>query len=293
MIKKGDTPGKTGITQQAEGEGGLPPEVLQSVGAYLRQWRWRKSLSLRALGELSGVSFQTIARIEKGENFFSLQNLWRIAVALKVPPGAFLQPERQGGYVPAVAETTGAIWKERIFFTGDEVLPVPCPPHRQFSNLEAFFLSNGGCAIGAPLEEAEALEDKDLCIVLRRKRREENLSLRQYRSHKALQADARTAGLYGLGEALRQEDLKSTLEAAKNRSVEELGDEATGALINGGTSATKQTSAIDVLRESLQHSPGVLIDVEMTAAPSDEMVELLGEEVRRIWIVVYTIQKHK
>lgn len=40
---------------------------MENIGQTIREIRDKKKLSLRALGELSGVSWNTIARIERGE----------------------------------------------------------------------------------------------------------------------------------------------------------------------------------------------------------------------------------
>ena len=50
----------------------------------LAEWRAKRRLSLRALGELAGVSYVTIARIERGKHDPRLSTLRLLAKAMKV-----------------------------------------------------------------------------------------------------------------------------------------------------------------------------------------------------------------
>jgi transcriptional regulator with XRE-family HTH domain len=52
------------------------------MGLLLRRWRERKGLSMRALGEQSGVSYVTIAKIEAGTVSPTLLTLEKLAGAL-------------------------------------------------------------------------------------------------------------------------------------------------------------------------------------------------------------------
>ena len=54
------------------------------MGLLLREWRSRRGLSLRALGELSGVSYVNISRIEAGTMSPTVTTLDRLAAALGV-----------------------------------------------------------------------------------------------------------------------------------------------------------------------------------------------------------------
>lgn len=64
---------------------------LAHMGAELRKRREAAGHTLRSLGKLSGVSYQTIGRIELGRELFSLANLWGIAAALGVEPWELLK----------------------------------------------------------------------------------------------------------------------------------------------------------------------------------------------------------
>ncbi|OLC15994.1 MAG: hypothetical protein AUH29_06355 [Candidatus Rokubacteria bacterium 13_1_40CM_69_27] len=54
------------------------------MGLLLRRWRERRGLSLRALGERSGVSYVTIARVEAGTKSPTVTTLEKLAAALGV-----------------------------------------------------------------------------------------------------------------------------------------------------------------------------------------------------------------
>lgn len=83
------------MTKARPEHGGPSPADLAHIGAQLRTRREAKKHTLRSLGKLSGVSFQTIGRIELGREFFSLANLWQIALALGAEPGELLQRAKQ------------------------------------------------------------------------------------------------------------------------------------------------------------------------------------------------------
>lgn len=70
---------------------------------FLKQQRSEKGLSLRGLGELSGVSYVTIKDIEDGVSQPSFDNVLRILNALGVSMSEFL---RAAGYVPPVKSKT-------------------------------------------------------------------------------------------------------------------------------------------------------------------------------------------
>jgi transcriptional regulator with XRE-family HTH domain len=55
-----------------------------SVGSHLRELRQQRGLSLRALGELSGLSANAISLIERGASSPSVSTLHRLATALGV-----------------------------------------------------------------------------------------------------------------------------------------------------------------------------------------------------------------
>jgi transcriptional regulator with XRE-family HTH domain len=58
---------------------------------YLKQKRREHGLSLRALDELTGVSYGYIREIEEGKKQPTFDVLWRLLTALGVPFGDFLK----------------------------------------------------------------------------------------------------------------------------------------------------------------------------------------------------------
>jgi transcriptional regulator with XRE-family HTH domain len=54
------------------------------MGLLLREWRSRRGLSLRELGERSGMSYVTIARIEAGTLSPTVASLAKLAEALEI-----------------------------------------------------------------------------------------------------------------------------------------------------------------------------------------------------------------
>ena len=55
-------------------------------GERLRQLRVQKALSLRALGEITGVAFDTISKLENGRRPARLATIRKLADALGVEP---------------------------------------------------------------------------------------------------------------------------------------------------------------------------------------------------------------
>jgi len=55
------------------------------LGQRLRALRKQRGLSQERLGERSGLSGKFIGEVERGEKSISLDSLYRVAVALKVP----------------------------------------------------------------------------------------------------------------------------------------------------------------------------------------------------------------
>ena len=58
--------------------------VRSFLGQRLRALRKQRRLSQERLGERSGLSGKFIGEVERGEKSISLDNLYRVAVALKV-----------------------------------------------------------------------------------------------------------------------------------------------------------------------------------------------------------------
>lgn len=70
------------------------PLTPRDLGRLLRERRRRDGLSLREAAEDVGVSFNTLARIEKG-HVPDVGTFQRIAEWVGVTPGAFFRPERR------------------------------------------------------------------------------------------------------------------------------------------------------------------------------------------------------
>ena len=62
------------------------------IGDAVRTHRTARGWSLTELGRASGLSKTILARIERGDGNPSVETLWRIAQALRVPLGALLTP---------------------------------------------------------------------------------------------------------------------------------------------------------------------------------------------------------
>ncbi|MCA9978434.1 MAG: cupin domain-containing protein [Anaerolineales bacterium] len=62
-----------------------------NIGNKIRQLREQAGLSLRALADLGGLSFNAISRIERGENSPTVATLHRLATALEVPITEFFR----------------------------------------------------------------------------------------------------------------------------------------------------------------------------------------------------------
>ena len=62
-------------------------------GQRLRQLRVEKALSLRALGEITGVAFDTISKLENGHRPARLVTIRKLAEALGVEPKELMKGE--------------------------------------------------------------------------------------------------------------------------------------------------------------------------------------------------------
>ncbi len=62
-------------------------------GERLRQLRVEKALSLRALGEITGVAFDTISKLENGRRPARLVTIRKLAEALGVEPKELMKGE--------------------------------------------------------------------------------------------------------------------------------------------------------------------------------------------------------
>jgi transcriptional regulator with XRE-family HTH domain len=65
-------------------------------GGRLRQLRVEKALSLRALGEITGVAFDTISKLENGRRPARLVTVRKLAEALGVEPKELMKGEDDG-----------------------------------------------------------------------------------------------------------------------------------------------------------------------------------------------------
>jgi transcriptional regulator with XRE-family HTH domain len=63
-----------------------------SIGRTVRSERLAQGRSLSELGRASGLSKTILARIERGDGNPSVETLWRVSQALRVPLGALLAP---------------------------------------------------------------------------------------------------------------------------------------------------------------------------------------------------------
>ena len=65
-------------------------------GQRLRELRVERALSLRALGDRSGVSFATINNLENGNRPARLATIRKLAEALDVEPNELMKGEERG-----------------------------------------------------------------------------------------------------------------------------------------------------------------------------------------------------
>src|SRR3954470_18394448 len=75
-----------------------PSLDVRALGVRIRELRRRKSFSLQALAELSGVSFSMLSAIERGQKVPSILVMSQIATALGTSIGRLVDAER----VPSV-----------------------------------------------------------------------------------------------------------------------------------------------------------------------------------------------
>jgi DNA-binding Xre family transcriptional regulator len=61
----------------------------------LKEWRRRRKLSLRRLGEISGVHFVSLAKMEAGRLDPRLSTLLKLCKALEITPNDLVQPFKQ------------------------------------------------------------------------------------------------------------------------------------------------------------------------------------------------------
>jgi DNA-binding Xre family transcriptional regulator len=61
----------------------------------LAEWRRRRKLSLRRLGEISGVHFVSLAKMEAGTLDPRLSTVLKLCKALEITPNDLVQPSKQ------------------------------------------------------------------------------------------------------------------------------------------------------------------------------------------------------
>ena len=61
----------------------------------LKEWRRRRKLSLRRLGEKSGVHYVSLAKMEAGKLDPRLSTLLKLCKALEITPNDLIQPSKQ------------------------------------------------------------------------------------------------------------------------------------------------------------------------------------------------------
>jgi len=77
-------------------------ESISKLGAMLRARRREKRLSLRDLADQTGVSFNTLSRVERG-HVPDIKNFQRIVDWLEVPAETFLEPAEEPSTPNAIA----------------------------------------------------------------------------------------------------------------------------------------------------------------------------------------------
>ena len=76
-------------------------------GAPCASCGWAQRWSLGDLARASGLSKTILARIERGDGNPSVETLWRVSRALKVPLGALLSPPSRRPRVRAIRARSG------------------------------------------------------------------------------------------------------------------------------------------------------------------------------------------
>jgi transcriptional regulator with XRE-family HTH domain len=73
---------------------GVYPRFTVVDGARLRQLRQERALSLRELGETTGIAFDTINKLELGKRDAQPRTIRRLAAALGVEPKELMKGEK-------------------------------------------------------------------------------------------------------------------------------------------------------------------------------------------------------
>jgi transcriptional regulator with XRE-family HTH domain len=81
----------------------VPKQVRGTALPYLRLWRKAKGYSVRELGELSGVQYSQISRIENANQHVTPQTIKKLADALSITREELITQEPKGA-IPDVTE---------------------------------------------------------------------------------------------------------------------------------------------------------------------------------------------
>lgn len=73
------------MDQQAKAIDREVPDVDETVGANLKRFRQHRGMTLAALGDILGVTYQQVYKYETGENPISAAKLFAGAIVLQVP----------------------------------------------------------------------------------------------------------------------------------------------------------------------------------------------------------------
>jgi transcriptional regulator with XRE-family HTH domain len=102
---------RPGSAVAENGHGGGRNARLRSLGAEIRAIRRRQGLSTVALAREIGMSTSLVSQIERGVTAPSLEVLWAIARAFRVPIGAFFQEDdgENGPQAPGATQSSKAV----------------------------------------------------------------------------------------------------------------------------------------------------------------------------------------
>lgn len=115
-----DAPGSAAIAPA-----GTASEIVAAVATSLRRERERAGISLTELARRAGIAKSTLSQLESGSGNPSLETLWALGVALRVPLSRLVDPPRRGVQVIRAGEgaemrTEGAEYSA--------VMLAACPP---------------------------------------------------------------------------------------------------------------------------------------------------------------------
>ncbi len=105
------------------------------VGKNLRRYRMQRSLSLEKLSKLSGVSRAMLGQIELGQSAPTINVLWKIARALKLPFSALITQSGHAGTVVLRASESKRLTSHDGRFTSRALFPFDMPRKVEFYEL--------------------------------------------------------------------------------------------------------------------------------------------------------------